>query len=202
MKYVNYKKVADILKKNGIGILPTDTLYGLVGRALSKKAFDRIFELKKRDAKNPFIILISSIEDLKLFSIKPDKFALKAMKKYWPACNALRSNTGRPGKVSIIFPCDNEKFSYLHLGTKTLAFRMTDEKNLLEILKETGPLLAPSANLSGEKPALTIEEAKAYFGDKVDFYIDGGRIDSLPSALIFMENGKLKVLRKGAVKVD
>lgn len=180
----------EIIKKilnNGIGVLPTDTLYGLAGSALSREAFDRIFELKKRNSQSPFIILINSIEDLKLFDIEIGDESRKILDKYWP------------GKISVILPCNSEKFSYLHLGTKTLAFRMPDKKDLLELLKQTGPLLAPSANYFGEIPALTIEEAKSYFGDSVDFYIDEGKLESLPSTLIKMENERVAVLREGAV---
>lgn len=195
-----YNEIIEILKGDGVGVLPTDTLYGLVGRALSRKAFERIFKLKKRNEKSPFIILISSIRDLELFGIKPSKFELEVMEKYWPACNALRSNVGRLGKISIILLCDNEKLSYLHLGTKTLAFRMPDKRNLSELLRQVGPLLAPSANFSGRKPALTIEEARAYFNDSVDFYVDEGKLESLPSTLIEIKDGKVEVLRKGATK--
>ncbi len=187
--YIGFmKETIEKLNNDGVGILPTDTLYGLVGRALSKRAFDRIFELKKRDAKSPFIILISSIEDLKLFDIEIGEEIKEILDKYWP------------GKVSIIFPCNN-KFSYLHLGTDTLAFRMPDKKDLLKLLKQTGPLLAPSANHPGEAPALTIEEAKRYFGNSVDFYEDEGKLESLPSTLIKIENEKIEVLREGAVEI-
>jgi len=175
------------LNNDGVGVLPTDTLYGLVGRALSKKAFQRIFELKKRDAKSPFIILISSIKDLKLFGIEINEESKRILDKYWP------------GKVSIILPCNNEKFSYLHLGTKTLAFRIPDKRDLLETLRQTGPLLTSSANHPGEAPALTIKDAKEYFGGSVDFYVDAGKLESLPSTLIKIENGKIVVLREGAV---
>ncbi|MFH0969709.1 MAG: L-threonylcarbamoyladenylate synthase [Patescibacteria group bacterium] len=190
MDKIEIKKIANILLNDGIGVLPTDTLYGLVGRAFSRKAFDRIFELKKRNPKNPFIILISSIKDLDLFDIKVNENAKKMLEKYWP------------GKVSIILPCDNEKFSYLHMGTKTLAFRTPDKKDLLKILEKTGPLLAPSVNHPGEKEALTIEEAKKYFGSSVDFYVDEGKLESLPSTLIKIENGKIVVLREGAVEIE
>ena len=202
MNKEKYSKIINILKNDGVGILPTDTLYGLVGRAFSKKAFKRIFELKKRSAKNPFIILISSIEELKLFDIKPDNFSLEVMKKYWwPTRPHRYAKLSGRGKVSIVLPCDNEELSYLHRGTKTLAFRMPDKKDLLELLKKTGPLLAPSANHPGEKPALTIEEARKYFGDNIDFYVDEGKLESLPSTLIKIENEKVVVLREGAVKI-
>ena len=179
------KNIIGILLNDGIGILPTDTLYGLVGRAFSRKVFDRIFELKKRNSESPFIILVSSIKDLKLFDIKIDENTKKILEKYWL------------GKVSVVLPCNNEKLSYLHLGTKTLAFRVPDKKDLLELLKITGPLLAPSANHPGENPALTIEEARNYFGNNVDFYVDEGRLESLPSTLIKIENEKVVVLREG-----
>lgn len=178
-----YKIAIKKLLNGGVGILPTDTLYGLVGRALSRKAFDRIFELKKRNLKSPFIILISSLDDLKLFEIKINKNTENILCKYWP------------GKISVILNCESEKFSYLHMGTKTLAFRIPDKKDLIELLKQTGPLLAPSVNHPGEKEALTIEEAKAYFGEEVDFYLDEGKLESLPSTLIKMESGKIVVLR-------
>lgn len=189
MKNLQKNSLHQILLNDGVGILPTDTLYGLVGRAFSRKAFDRIFELKKRDAKSPFTILISSIEDLKLFDIKIDDSTREIVEKYWP------------DKVSIVLPCSNEKLSYLSMGTGTLAFRIPDKKNLLELLKITGPLLAPSANHPGEKEALTVEEAKVYFGSDVDFYEDEGKLESLPSTLIKIEKGKIVVLREGAVKI-
>lgn len=181
------KKIIEKLSNNGIGILPTDTLYGLVGSALSRKAFDRIFELKKRNSQSPFIILISSLDDLKLFEIKINKDTENILHKYWP------------GKISVILPCDSEKFSHLHMGTKTLAFRMPDKKDLSDLLKQTGPILAPSANYPGEKPSLTIEESRNYFGNNVDFYVDEGKLESLSSTLIKIENGKVVVLRDGAV---
>lgn len=184
------KDIIEKLLNDGVGVLPTDTLYGLVGRALSEKAAGKISKLKRRREKSPFIILISEINDLYLFDIKINGSTRNILEKYWP------------GKVSIILPCDSEKFYYLHMGTKSLAFRVPDKEDLRDLLKKNGPLIAPSANHPGEKEALTIAEAKAYFGDSVDFYIDGGRIESLPSTLIKIENGEVVVLRKGVVEID
>jgi len=204
MDKLETEKITNILLNDGIGILPTDTLYGLVGRAFSKKAVARIRELRNRSDRKPFIILVGSIKDLKLFGIKPDKFSLGIMKKYWLARpHRYAKHSGR-GKVSIILPCDNKKLSYLHMGTKSLAFRIPNKKNLLDLLEKTGPLVAPSANHQSEKPALTIEEARKYFDNEVDFYVDEGKLESLPSTLIKIENGKIAVLREGAkdIKID
>lgn len=184
---MNY--VINKLRNDQVGVIPTDTLYGLVGHALSKKAVARIYKLKKRSPKKASIVLISSLKDLKLFGVKINKATKKIIQKYWP------------GKVSIILPCIGQKFVYLSRGTKSLAFRIPNKKDLLNLLKKTGPLIAPSANPENKKPAETITEAKKYFRNSVDFYINGGKLKSLPSTLIKIESNKLRVLRKGAVKI-
>lgn len=189
MKKLQKNSLYQIILNDGIGILPTDTLYGISGRALSVDVVERIKKIKKRSEK-PFIILISSIDDLKKFGIKSDDYALEIFQKYWP------------GKVTIVLDCNSKEFEYLHLGKETLAFRMPDKKDLLELIKKTGPLISTSANPEGKKPASTIEEVKAYFGDNVDFYLDEGKLESLPSTLIKIENRKIVVLREGVIKID
>jgi tRNA A37 threonylcarbamoyladenosine synthetase subunit TsaC/SUA5/YrdC len=72
------RKISEIIKKNGVGVLPTDTLYGLVGSAFSKEAVDRIYDLKSRNEKKSLIILISSIEDLEKFGVKITESAKKS----------------------------------------------------------------------------------------------------------------------------
>ncbi len=178
-------KPEKILLNAGVGVMPTDTIYGLVGSALSKKAVQRIYKIRKRNPKKPMIILTGSLRDLKLFDIKLDVREQKILSKIWP------------GKISVILPCSVKKFSYLHRGTKTLAFRLPATKKLRDFLKKTGPLIAPSANPEGLTPAFTIKEAKRYFGDRVDFYIDAGKMKSLPSTLIAIKNGRAIIKRKG-----
>lgn len=169
--------------------MPTDTIYGLVGSALLKKAVFRIYKLRKRSPQKPFIILISSFDDLRLFGIKVDKFTNQTLKKIWP--NA----------VSIVLPCSGKNFFYLHRGAKTLAFRFPKIKNLVRLLKETGPLVAPSANPEGLPSAEDIRQAKKYFGKSIDFYIDEGNKRRLPSTLVEIKKGKISILRQGIVKI-
>jgi L-threonylcarbamoyladenylate synthase len=186
---INDKKVVDILSAGGVGVLPTDTLYGIVCSALSKKAVERVYEIRERNLRKPSIILISCLDDLKLFGIKLDPKSQKELDNFWP------------GKVSVVLACPSKKFAYLHRQTDSLAFRLPDKKALRNLLKKTGPLIAPSANLEGLLPATVIKEAKDYFEDCVDFYVSGGRLESMPSTIIDLKKGKMKVLREGAVKV-
>lgn len=177
----------------------------MVGSALSKKAVARIYKLRKRNLKKPMIILISSFEDLDIFGIRINRAIKKILKKFWPASAKAPSfaeasagrSAGKPGAISIILPCWSKKFSYLHRGTKSLAFRLPAKKVLVNLLKKTGPLVAPSANPEGLPPAKTIKEAKKYFGNRVDFYIDAGKLVSSPSTLIAIKNNQIIIKRPG-----
>ena len=169
--------------------MPTDTIYGLAGRVLDKKAVEKIYKIRKRNQKKPLIILIGSPNDLSLFGIKLTLKNAGILKKLWP------------GPVSVILPCRNQKFSYLHRGTETLAFRLPKLKWLRNLLEKTGPLAAPSANWEGYPPAKTIEEARKYFKNRVDFYLNSGKLESPPSALISIKDGKIKIIREGTAKI-
>jgi L-threonylcarbamoyladenylate synthase len=173
------------IKRGAVGILPTDTLYGIVGRAESKEAVKKIYNLKDRDSQKPFIILIGSLLDLHKFGIRPDEKTQKFLNQIWP------------GKVSVILPCQDKKFEYLHRRKKSLAFRLPASKKLMALIKKTGPLVAPSANPEGQKPAETIKEAKNYFKQSIDFYVAGGRLQGAPSTIVEIKKGKISLVREG-----
>lgn len=179
-----------MLNQDGIGVIPTDTIYGVSGRALAPDAVARIYELRKRDLKKPMIVLIASLDDLAKFQVKLRPSVRAFLEQYWP------------GKISVILHCPVKKFFYLHRGTNSLAFRMPDRPDLLKLLQATGPLVSTSANFEGMPPASNVTQAKQYFGETVDFYVDGGNLVSLPSTLIGIKKGKITVLREGAVRIS
>jgi len=181
--------LAQSLKKGKVGVLPTDTIYGLTASALSKQPVERIFKLKKRNKGKPPIVIISSLKDLSRFSIKLDKETKRILNKLWP------------NKISIILPYKGKRFEYLSRKTKGIAFRLPKHKKLVKLLKKTGPLITTSANIEGKPHARNIKEALGYFKGKIDFYLDKGELKSLPSTLISIENSKISVLRQGAVKI-
>lgn len=190
-----FASVSAILSRSGVGVLPTDTLYGVVGSACNPSTVRRIYRLRRRNPKKPMIILVGSIYDLKRFGVRITPATRKILQTVWP------------GKVSVVLEISGKrqaigkKLTYLHRGTGTLAFRLPKPRWLRSLLQKTGPLVAPSANFEGKPPARTVREAKKYFGDKVDFYIDAGQLTSKPSTLIKIEKGKTVVLREGAVVV-
>ncbi len=91
----------------------------------------------------------------------------------------------------------------MHQGTFRQAFRIPKAENFRTLLQKTGPLLTSSANLAGKAPSNTIQGAQDYFGDKIDFYVDGGDLSGrLPSTLIRVVDDAVEVLREGAVKIN
>lgn len=176
-----------LLKPGSAGIIPTDTVYGLAARASDSEAARRLYELKNRESK-PGTLIAADIKQLEELGLKHRY--LKAVEQFWP------------GAVSVVIPCANPELAYLHQGKMSLAVRIPDDKKLLELLRQTGPLLTSSANPPGKNPAATVAEAKAYFGDKIDFYEDGGDLSVRePSTVIRIVDDAVEVLRQGAVKI-
>ena len=177
------ENLVKVLKENGVAVMPTDTLYGIVGKALDVSVVDRIYELRKRKPSKPCIIIMGDISELEKFGIGLTLEQKKTIKEFTEP-------------TSFILDCPEEKFSYLHRGMKTLAFRLPMARGLQDLLKQTGPLIAPSANLEGLPPAKNIAEAKKYFGDGVDLYIDGGEIIGKASKVVQLhKDGSQSILR-------
>jgi L-threonylcarbamoyladenylate synthase len=186
----NKTEIIEILKKGGVGVMPSDTIYGLMGTIFSKETVKRIYQLKKRNQNKPLIILIGSFSDLGKMGIDFNKKTQMILEKIWP------------GAISVVLPFSNRKIKYLNKTGEALAVRFPDDKTLINTLKKTGPLVATSANLEGAVPAESITEARKYFGERVDFYLDGGELKASHSTLIEIKNGKIKILRKGGVDIS
>lgn len=175
-----------LLNPGSIAVIPTDTVYGVVARAADPAAVSRLYELKRRENK-PGTLVGANIDQLVGLGIK--RRYLTAVEQFWP------------GAVSVIIPCGPE-LEYLHQGKNSLAIRIPKDEWLSSLLEKTGPLVTSSANQPGEPPATTIDEAKAYFGDDVEWYEDGGEINREPSTVIQVIDDAIEVIRPGAVKIE
>lgn len=181
-------KLARLLQNGAVGVLPTDTVYGLVCVADNPDAVNRLYKLKNRDNK-PGTVMAANIEQLVTIGIK--KSYLKAVEQYWP------------GSVSVILPYTTNNDSLrLDLGVGTIPVRVTADTKLRQLLEKTGPLLSSSANYPGKPVADTIQEASKILGDKVDFFVDGGNLkDRQPSTIIRIIDDAVEVLRQGSNKL-
>lgn len=188
MVTISFEQAAILLQQDmTVGVLPTDTVYGLVASAHDPRAVKRLYDLKGREGK-PGTIIAASIDQLVRLGLKTRY--LKSVIDYWP------------GALSIVIPCD-ESLSYLHEGVGSLAVRLPADEPLAALLEQTGPLLTTSANHPGEPVASDVQAAEAYFGDKLDFYVDGGNMSGRkPSTIIRVVDDAVEVLRQGAVKIN
>ncbi len=160
------------LREGQVGVVPTDTIYGLACSVFHPEAIARMYTLKQRNPAKPFVVLLADEADLQRLGIILTPAQTEKLDQYWP------------GPVSLILPCPSEALAYLHRSTFSLACRLPQDDVLREMLRQTGPLATSSANREGESSATTIAEAKASFGVTVDFYVDDGQKDGKPSTII------------------
>jgi len=179
------KHLIHTLTDGGVVVIPTDTVYGIVCKATNPTAVARVYDVRKRASEKPCIILVGYINELEKFAITLTNIQREELRKFWP------------GPVSVRLDCPSDNFTYLHRGTNSLVFRMPAPESLQDLLRKTGPLIAPSANTEGNPVSKNIQEAKSYFGDLVDLYVDGGEIEGHPSKIINLsKDGLVSIIRE------
>jgi L-threonylcarbamoyladenylate synthase len=187
MKTQSIDEAIAILLKGGVGVMPTDTVYGLVARAADPQAVARLYALKNREHK-PGTIIAASVEQLVELGVK--KRYLSAVEQWWP------------NPLSVETPMGPE-LDYLHQGTGRQGLRVVADANIRKILEQTGPLITSSANKPGEPGSVEVQQAIDYFDDTVDFYVDGGDLSGrAPSTIIRIIDDAIEVIREGAVRID
>ena len=176
------------LLAGGVGVMPTDTVYGLVARAVDRTAVAKFYGLKQREHK-PGTVIASSVEQLVKLGVQ-ERY-LRRVEQWWP--NAL----------SVEMPLGGE-LGYLHQDTGRQAFRVVADERVRKVLELTGPLVTTSANQPGEPGAVNLREAQDYFVTRVDFYLDGGDLSGrAPSTIIGLaDDGTITVYRQGAVQLS
>lgn len=175
-------KLVEMLQSGAVGVLRTDTLYGIVASAANEAAVERLYKIKNRDPKKSPIVLIA--DQSQMFEPAPAGLT-DVLAELWPGPN------------SVIIP-STQAPAWITRGNGSVAYRQPDNPRLLRLLQAVGPLAAPSANPEGQPPAKSWGEAQGYFGDTVDFYVDGGVVmDNTPSKLYsyLAETGDLEQVR-------
>jgi tRNA threonylcarbamoyl adenosine modification protein (Sua5/YciO/YrdC/YwlC family) len=179
------KKAADVLRDGGVIIYPTDTVYGL-GCALSnKKGIEKIYDLKKRNRKNPLSFVCSDLKHISEYA-KVTDYAYKTMKRLLPGAYTFILEASRL-VPKIILP-----------KRSTTGIRVPDNQICLALVKELEqPIISTSVKTEeGEllgDPALI----KEYFGRAVDLIIDGGMILPQPSSVISLVDDNIEIIRIG-----
>lgn len=194
--FLNYNQSPDIinsassiLKNGGIGIFPTDTVYGIGCNALDINALEKLYKLKERKFNKPINILVSNTNMINKFVKNINNIEKKLIENFWP------------GALTIIFNKTEIVPELLTAGLNTVGIRMPNNKIAIELIDKLGiPIAASSANISGEIPATNINNILIdTFNSKINFIIDGGKTYNIPSTIVRVENNEIRILREGSI---
>lgn len=180
--------LAEMILDGAVGVIPTDTVYGLVAKASRKSAIDRLYRIKPRHLQ-PGTTIGAAIEDFRELGFPEAE--LKKSQHYWP------------NPISVVMDATHVD-TYLKKRRTDLPVRIPNDWSLTRLLKVTGALMTTSANAPGQPTATNVQAAMDYFGDSVDYYVDAGDLGNRPPSTIigFEANGNVIVYRQGAVKVS
>ncbi|MEX0685563.1 MAG: L-threonylcarbamoyladenylate synthase [Balneolales bacterium] len=182
--------LSEILKNGGIVAFPTETVYGLGANAFNPDAIKKVFHIKGRPSDNPLIVHISNMNMARLFWHHINDDTEKLASVFWP------------GPLTIVLEKKADVLDIITAGLNTVALRMPKHEMALHLIGETGPLVAPSANLSGKPSPTKAIHVKQDFGK--DFpVIDGGSCKiGLESTVINMVTEPYTILRPGHITLD
>ena len=193
MKQYDLKSLSNILINGGVGIFPTDTVYGIGCNAFDDLAIKKLFDYKKRDLSKPINVLISNKKMLDKLVNNISDIEQKLMDSFWP------------GALTIVFKKNPNVSDLLTAGLDSIGVRMPNNQICLELIDNVGlPLATSSANISNDPPIAYINENLIKnFNNKVDFILDFGKIDTiLPSTIVRVDDDKINILREGPISLN
>lgn len=185
---ITVEDAISLLNSGRVIAMPTETVYGLAASILYPEAISEIFRLKGRPSNNPLIVHLGDASDITLYARDlPPKFDLLA-KKFWP------------GPLTMVIPVKEDTIpSIARAGLPTAAFRIPNHNLAREVLINTGPLVMPSANLSGKPSATTAEHVEKDFGSGFSV-LDGGDCENgVESTILCWDHEAWVVIRLGAL---
>ncbi|MGH7242842.1 MAG: L-threonylcarbamoyladenylate synthase [Phycisphaerales bacterium] len=177
------------LRSGGLVAFPTETVYGLGADALREEAVRRVFEVKGRPAHNPLIVHVSGEAMARRVAADWPADAHKLAERFWP------------GPLSIVVPKVASVPEIVTGGGPNVAVRCPSHPLTLALLEAFGgPLVGPSANVSGFVSPTTAEHVREAFDERDVFVLDGGACtDGIESTVVSVVDGKARVLRSGLI---
>lgn len=182
-------EIANALKLGKLVVFPTDTVYGIGTNAYDKDACERIYEVKRRPKYKPLIVLISDVSMLEEIVDDISSVEQKLMDAFWPS------------SLTILFKKKEGALPNIVSVNAYVGVRLIRKDLMYKIIQTAGvPVVAPSANLFGSLTGTKIENIINELGDKVDYILDCGDIESdTVSTIVQVEEEKVIVIRKGKV---
>jgi L-threonylcarbamoyladenylate synthase len=185
---VTLKQAVEFLQQGRVVALPTETVYGLAASLDHPSAIEAIYRLKGRPSNNPLIIHLAEWEQLVPYAPILLKEILPLARHFWP------------GPLTLVIAVDPLRvLDRVRAGLPTAAFRIPRHPLISQIIKKVGPIVMPSANLSGKPSATCAEHVEADFGE--DFpVLDGGPCqEGVESTILYWNGKRWQIARLGAL---
>ncbi len=188
---ISIQEACQLLDNGDVVAVPTETVYGLAAKASDTNAIAKIFDLKKRPANNPLIVHLSDASQLNDYAKALPKDALKLCDTFWP------------GPLTLVLEIHLQSIpETARAGLPTVAFRAPQHPLAREIIDAIGPIVAPSANVSGRPSATLPEHVEDDFGKGFPV-VDGGSCKTgVESTILLHTHSRWQIVRLGALPAD
>ncbi|HEL1951860.1 L-threonylcarbamoyladenylate synthase [Streptococcus suis] len=180
-------KLRIILENGGAVILPTETVYGLFAQALNEDAVNRVYQLKQRPRDKAMNLNVSNLNDIYFFSQNTPFFLEKLYNRFMP------------GPLTIILKANDNVPFWVNSGLDTVGFRLPNHEQTLRLIAETGPLIGPSANVSGQESGKKFSDIQAQFSVDLPGIEDDQALTGIDSTILDLSGQKARILRQGAI---
>ncbi|HEM3356941.1 TPA: threonylcarbamoyl-AMP synthase [Streptococcus suis] len=180
-------KLRTILENGGAVILPTETVYGLFAQALNEDAVNRVYQLKQRPRDKAMNLNVSNLNDIYFFSQNTPFFLEKLYNRFMP------------GPLTIILKANENVPFWVNSGLDTVGFRLPNHEQTLRLISETGPLIGPSANISGNESGKKFSDIQAQFSVDLPGIEDDQALTGIDSTILDLSGQKARILRQGAI---
>ena len=181
------EKIKQELEKGRAVVLPTETVYGLFAKALDEKAVDHIYQLKGRPRDKALNLNVAQLDDILNFSKNQPPYLQQLVENFLP------------GPLTIILEANGKVPYWVNSGLTTVGFRIPSHPVTLELIRDFGPLIGPSANLSGQASGISFKEILKDFGQEVLGIEDDAYLTGQDSTILDLSGAKVKILRQGAI---
>ena len=168
-------------------ILPTETVYGIFAKALDQEAVDYIYELKRRPREKALNLNVADEEDVRIYSKNQPSYLTKLIESFLP------------GPLTIILQANEKVPEWIHSGMSTVGFRMPAHPKTLELIRKYGPLVGPSANLSGHASGTKYEAIVKEFDQVIPGFEDDAFLTGQDSTILDISGSKARILRQGSI---
>ncbi|KXT76515.1 L-threonylcarbamoyladenylate synthase [Streptococcus sp. DD12] len=182
-----HDKIGQALKAGQAVILPTETVYGLFARALDKEAVAKLYALKGRPKEKALNLNVASLADIYTYSTHQPPYLKRLVDHFLP------------GPLTIILPANDQVPVWVNAGLATVGFRMPSHPKTLAYIKDFGPLVGPSANLSGHSSGRQYEAIQQAFQQPLLGLADDAFLTGQDSTIVDLSGEKAKILRQGSI---